>query len=112
MIICYAHVSKDNQNLNRQIDQLKNIHVQKEIAQKLSSLFRRFKKETLLVESTSRLGRNTLDILNLIQELDQVQEQILFVSLKENMNTSTPTRKAMLQIMSVIAELKRNLLAN
>lgn len=29
MIICYAHVSKDNQNLNRQIDQLKNFGAKK-----------------------------------------------------------------------------------
>nr|WP_239520198.1 recombinase family protein [Enterococcus faecium] len=68
------------------------------------------KGDIVVVESISRLGRNTLDILNLIQELDQ--KQIQFVSLKENMNTSTPTGKAMLQMMSVIAELERNLLAD
>lgn len=54
--------------------------------------------------------RNTLDILNLIQELDQ--KQIQFVSLKENMNTSTPTDKTMLQMMGVIAKLERNFLAD
>ncbi|WP_438714806.1 recombinase family protein [Enterococcus sp. DIV1537a] len=37
------------------------------------------------VESISRFGRNTLGILNLIQELDR--NQIQFGSLKENMNT-------------------------
>lgn len=58
MIIGYARVSKDDQNLGRQIDQLKilaqrrlfkkNIQVQKETAQELSSFFKRFEKETLL----------------------------------------------------------------
>ncbi|MDN7146368.1 recombinase family protein [Liquorilactobacillus mali] len=35
-----------------------------------------------------------------------------FVSLKEQMDTETPTGRAMLQMMSVIAELERNLLAD
>lgn len=66
--------------------------------------------DVVVVESISRLGRNTLDILNLIQLLHQ--KQIKFVSLKEQMDTETPTGRAMLQMMSVIAELERNLLAD
>ena len=97
MIIGYARVSKDDQNLGRQIDQLKNFGAEKIIQEKYTGIKRnRPGIEQLLqtirkgvVESISRLGRNTLDILNLIQELDQ--KQIQFVSLKENMNTSTPT---------------------
>ncbi|MCB5942796.1 recombinase family protein, partial [bacterium 210820-DFI.6.52] len=65
--------------------------------------------DTVVVESISRLGRNTLDILTLLQHLEK--EKVEFISLKENMDTSTPTGKAMLQMMSVIAELERNLLA-
>ncbi|MDN3193983.1 recombinase family protein [Enterococcus faecalis] len=121
MIIGYARVSKDDQNLGRQIDQLKNFGAEKIIQEKytgtkrnrpgIEQLLQTIRKgDIVVVESISRLGRNTLDILNLIQELDQ--KQIQFVSLKENMNTSTPTGKAMLQMMSVIAELERNLLAN
>ncbi|MCM8651443.1 MULTISPECIES: recombinase family protein [Lactobacillaceae] len=63
----------------------------------------------MVVESISRLGRNTLDILNLIQLLHQ--RQVKFVSLKENMGTATVTRRAILQMMSVNAELECNLLA-
>lgn len=121
MIIGYARVSKDDQNLGRQIDQLKNFGAEKIIQEKytgtkrnrpgIEQLLQTIRKgDIVVVESISRLGRNTLDILNLIQELDQ--KQIQFVSLKENMNTSTPTGKAMLQMMSVIAELERNLLAD
>lgn len=121
MIIGYARASKDDQNLDRQIDQLKKFGTEKIIQEKytgtkrnrpgIEQLLQTIRKgDIVVVESISRLGRNTLDILNLIQELDHMQIQ--FVSLKENMNTSTPTGKAMLQMMSVIAELERNLLAD
>lgn len=121
MIIGYARVSKDDQNLDRQIDQLNQYGAEQIIQEKytgtkrnrpgIEQLLQTIRKDdVVVVESISRLGRNTLDILNLIQELDQ--KNIQFVSLKENMNTSTPTGKAMLQMMSVIAELERNLLAD
>lgn len=114
-------MSKDDQNLDRQIDQLKQYGAEQIIQEKytgtkrnrpgIERLLQTIRKDDIVVvESISRLGRNTLDILNLIQELDQ--NKIQFVSLKENMNTSTPTGKAMLQMMSVIAELERNLLAD
>lgn len=66
--------------------------------------------DVVVVEGISRLGRNMLDILNLIQLLHQ--KQIKFIYLKENMDTATATGRAMLQMMGVIAELERNLLAD
>lgn len=121
MIIGYARVSKDDQNLNRQIDQLTAYGAEKIIQEKftgtrqkrpgITQLFQTIRAhDVVVVESISRLGRNTLDILNLIQLLHQ--KQIKFVSLKEQMDTETPTGRAMLQMMSVIAELERNLLAD
>lgn len=68
------------------------------------------KGDIVVVESISRFGRNTLNILYLIQELNQ--KQIQFVFLKEKMNTSIPTWEGMLQMMSVIAELERNFFAD
>lgn len=65
--------------------------------------------DTVVVESISRLGRKTLDILNIIQQLEEIGVQ--FISLKENMDTRTSTGKAMFQMMCVIAELERNLIA-
>jgi DNA invertase Pin-like site-specific DNA recombinase len=121
MIIGYARVSKDDQNLNRQIDQLMAYGAEKIIQEKFTGTRQRRPgitqllqtiraHDVVVVESISRLGRNTLDILNLIQLLHQ--KQIKFVSLKEQMDTETPTGRAMLQMMSVIAELERNLLAD
>lgn len=119
MIIGYARVSKDDQNLNRQVDQLQAYGAEKIIQEKFTGTKRQRPgldqllqliraNDVVVVESISRLGRQTLDILNLIQLLHQ--KQVKFVSLKENMDT--PTGRAMLQMMSVIAELERNLLAD
>ncbi|GAA3182966.1 recombinase family protein [Lactobacillus helveticus] len=121
MIIGYARVSKDDQNLNRQVDQLQAYGAEKIIQEKFTGTKRQRPgldqllqliraNDVVVVESISRLGRQTLDILNLIQLLHQ--KQVKFVSLKENMDTATPTGRAMLQMMSVIAELERNLLAD
>ena len=121
MMIGYARVSKEEQNLNRQIDQLTAYGAEKIIQEKYTGtrrdrpgidvLFDILRPgDSLVVESISRLGRNTLDILLLTQEL--TMKEVQFISLKENMNTATPTGKAMLQMMSVISELERNLLAD
>ncbi|MDA2638920.1 recombinase family protein [Bacillus cereus] len=58
--------------------------------------------DTVVVESISRLGRKTLDILTIIQQLEE--KDIQFVSLKEQIDTRTSTGKAMFQMMCVIAE--------
>ena len=120
MIIGYARVSKEEQSMGRQLDVLKEFGVEQIIQEKMTGT----KKErpgiselllisrlgdTVVVESISRLGRNTLDILQLIQDLEN--KGVHFVSVKEKMNTTTPTGKAMLQMMGVIAELERNLIA-
>lgn len=62
-----------------------------------------------MVESISRLGRKTINILSIIQEFEDIGVQ--FVFLKENMDTRTPTEKAMFQMICVITELERNLIA-
>lgn len=64
--------------------------------------------DTVIVESISRLGRNTLDILTIVEDLSKAG--VIFVSLKENMDTSTPTGRAMLGMMAVIAQLERDLI--
>ncbi|MDQ0862226.1 DNA invertase Pin-like site-specific DNA recombinase [Bacillus sp. V2I10] len=65
--------------------------------------------DTVVVESISRLGRKKFDILYIIQQFEE--KSIQFVSLKENMDTGISTGRAMFQMMCVIAELERNLIA-
>jgi len=120
MIIGYARVSTLDQKLDRQIHSLTEYGCEKIIQERftgtvkeregLSQLFDVLRKEdTVVVESISRIGRKTLDILSIIQQFEELGIQ--FVSLKENMDTGTPTGKAMLRMMCVIAELERNLIA-
>ncbi|MEW9576690.1 recombinase family protein [Bacillus toyonensis] len=120
MIIGYARVSTFDQNLDRQIHSLTQYGCDKIIKEKctgmtrdrqgLEKLFDVIRKgDTIVVESISRLGRKTLDILHIIQQFEEMS--IHFVSLTENMDTGNPTGKAMLQMLCVIAELERNLIA-
>ncbi|MGR5939712.1 recombinase family protein [Bacillus pacificus] len=120
MIIGYARVSTSDQNLDRRINALTEYGCEKIVHEKLSGtikdregieqVFELIRKgDVVCVESISRLGRKTLDILNIIKRIEEAGVQ--FVSLKENMDTSTPTGKAMFQMMCVIAELERDLIA-
>jgi DNA invertase Pin-like site-specific DNA recombinase len=117
--IAYARVSTDAQELDRQLDALKKEGYDKLIQEKytgtkkdragLTQLLDNVREgDTVIVESISRLGRKTLDILSIIEEL--TLRDIVFISLKEKMDTTTPTGKAMLGMMAVIAQLERDLI--
>lgn len=119
MRIAYARVSTDAQELYRQLDALEKVGYDKLIQEKytgtkndragLHQLLDIVREgDTVIVESISRLGRKTLDILSTIEEL--TNRGIVFISLKESMDTTTPTGKAMLGMMAVIAQLERDLI--
>ena len=59
----------------------------------------------VIVESISRFARNTRDLLELIEQLQQKEAQ--FVSKKEAIDTTTPTGKFMLTVFGAVAELER-----
>ena len=62
--------------------------------------------DVVVVESISRLARNTRDLLEL---MDKFAEQgVGFVSQKENIDTTTPTGKFILTVFGAIAELERD----
>ncbi|PHE90201.1 resolvase [Bacillus toyonensis] len=120
MIIGYARVSTFDQNLDRQIHSLREYGCEKIIQEKFTGTIRERqgliklfdvirKGDTVVVDSISRLGRKTVDILHMIQQFEETGIQ--FISLTENMDTRNPTGKAMLQMLCVIAELERNLIA-
>ncbi len=120
MRIAYARVSTDAQELHRQLDALENVGYDKLIQEKYTGKIKERaglqqlmdivrEGDTVIVESISRLGRNTLDILSIIEELDKMG--VTFISLKENMDTTSPTGKAMLGMVAVIAQLERDLIA-
>ena len=61
--------------------------------------------DTLYVESISRLGRSTKDLLNIIDTL--IDKGVTLVSHKENIDTDTPTGKFMLTVFAALSQLER-----
>ena len=61
--------------------------------------------DTVIVESISRIARNTKDLLNIIDELNK--KKVSFVSLKENIDTTTPTGTFMLTVFGALSTLER-----
>lgn len=64
------------------------------------------KGDTLIVGAIDRLGRDTLDVLATVEEL-QVQG-VAILSLREGFDLSTPIGKAMLTMLAAVAELERS----
>jgi len=61
--------------------------------------------DIVVVESISRFARNTRDLLGLVDKL--TQKGVEFISLKEHIDTTTPTGRFTLTIFAAISELER-----
>lgn len=66
------------------------------------------KGDVVVVESISRFARNTKDLLALVEKL--TGKGVEFISLKEHIDTTTPTGLFMLTIFGAVAELERGYL--
>lgn len=118
MVIGYARVSTEQQNLDRQIDALNQYGVEILFTEKMTGTkkdrpeldkakLKARAGDTVVVESLSRLGRSTKDLLNLVDEFDKADIQL--VSLKESVDTKTPTGKLLLTVLSAICQFERDL---
>ena len=118
MRYAYVRVSAVDQNEARQLFAMEELAIPKEniFMDKLSGkntsrpgLQRLLKTvqqgDTIFVESFSRFARNTRDLLDLVEQLSEMGVE--FVSLKEKIDTGTPTGKFMLTVFAGIAELER-----
>ena len=61
--------------------------------------------DVVIVESISRIARNTRDLLSIISDL--TEKGVEFVSLKESIDTTTPQGRFMLTVFGALAELER-----
>lgn len=119
MNIAYVRVSTADQNEARQIECLKRYQIEKWFIEKISaSSTNRPKLQEMLsfvregdcifIHDFSRMARNTGDLMQLI---DQLQERgIQLVSCKESIDTSTATGKLMLTVLAAINEFERSIL--
>lgn len=115
----YARVSTREQSLDRQLDMLLDI-CDEIISEKVSGTkadrpqLARLKDklrpgDTVYIESWSRLGRSTKDLLEQVAWFQQ--QGVHLVSLKENFDTSTPQGKLMLTLFQAFAEFERDLIS-
>ena len=63
------------------------------------------KGDIIVVESISRFARNTRDLLGLVEKL--TKKGVEFISLKEHIDTTTPTGRFTLTVFAAVAELER-----
>ena len=124
-VIGYTRVSTDKQDLEKQKHLLLDyaqthqmliqgfvgaeVSSSKDTAErKINELLSKLKKgDTLLVAELSRLGRNMLQTLNIINELSEKGVSIVFIRQPE-LSTTGPHTKLLLAIYSYFAEAERD----
>lgn len=120
-IFGYARVSTEAQNLDRQLDALKKYGVDviynekmtgtKKDRPELTKLLERITKgDTIVIESLSRLGRSTKDLIDLTELFKG--KGVRLISLKESIDTDSSTGKLLFTLMSAIAQFERDTIAN
>ena len=120
MLIGYARVSTDDQNLALQEDALKKVGCEKIFRDKMSGAgaerqglrealdYLRDGEDTLVVWRLDRLGRslkNLIELMNLLEE-----RGVGFQSLQESIDTTTSGGKLIFHIFGALAEFERNLI--
>ena len=116
MNIAYVRVSTVDQNEARQLEGLKNYNIDKWFTEKVSAKDTNRPKlkemieyaresDTIFVWDFSRLSRSVKDLLEITEQL-QVKG-VHLRSIKENLDTSTPTGKLMLTMIGAINEFER-----
>lgn len=119
MKIGYARVSTVEQNLDLQIDALKKAGCEKVFSDKASGVrsdregltnaleFARA-GDTLVVWKLDRLGRSLKDLITTVNNLHT--REIGFVSLQENIDTTTSGGKLVFYIFGALAEFERDII--
>lgn len=116
MKVGYVRISSKEQNTARQDEIMKKLKVDKVYKDMISGKNKdrpelnnlmQFVREgdIVIVESISRFARNTKDLLELVEQLEE--KKVQFVSQKESINTETSAGKFVLTIFGAIAELER-----
>lgn len=119
MIIGYARVSTHDQNLQMQIDALQNagcfeIFEEKVTGSKkdrpaLNEMLKMIRKDDrVVVYKLDRISRSTKHLIELAELFKE--KGVEFVSIQDNIDTSTPTGRFLFHVMASIAELERDII--
>lgn len=117
MKVGYIRVSTTDQNVARQEIIMSELGVEEVFIDKqsgkntdrpqLNKMMEYVRKgDVVVVESISRFARNTKDLLDLVDRLEQ--KQVEFISKKEAIDTTTPAGKFMLTVFGAMAQLERD----
>ncbi|OGT96628.1 MAG: DNA invertase, partial [Gammaproteobacteria bacterium RIFOXYB2_FULL_38_6] len=120
MLVGYARVSTQDQNLDLQLKALKKIDCKKVYQDQISgaknnrpglqlALEVLRKNDTLVVWKLDRLGRTVKGLVDLVNALHQ--KGIHFKSITDNLDTSTPSGRFFFHIMASLAQMERELVA-
>lgn len=116
----YARVSTQKQDLIRQLDMLNEYNCTEILKERMSGTksdrpeLNRLKDkirpgDTLVIESFSRLGRSTKDLMELVEYFEN--KGVKLISIKENFDTNTPQGKLMLTVFQAFSQFERDLIA-
>ena len=116
MRVAYERVSTAGQSTLRQEVMMQEYQIEKVFSEKISGKDRNrpelqkmldFVREgdTVIIESISRLARSTRDFLNIMDELEK--KHVALISLKEQIDTQTPTGRFLVSIFAALAQLER-----
>jgi DNA invertase Pin-like site-specific DNA recombinase len=119
MIIGYARVSTEEQNLAMQLDALNKASCEKIYQEKISTtkanrpgleemMSHLNAGDVLVVWKLDRLGRSLKDLIQLISGL--AERKVEFKSLNESIDTSTPVGKLTFHIFCALAEFEREII--
>ncbi|MBI1630377.1 recombinase family protein [Bacillus safensis] len=119
MIIGYARVSTVDQSLNLQIDSLSEFGCDEIFQEKVSgarddrtelmNALRMLRAgDKFVVYKLDRLARSTKSLIEIAENLRN--KNVEFISIQDNLDTSTAAGKAMFGMLSVLAEFERDII--